>query len=117
MMSMILVWVLSALGIFLTSRIVSGFEVKSFGTAMLASLVIGFLNMIIRPILLILTLPVNIITLGLFTFVVNAIVLRMAAGVLKNFDIKGWGPAILGALVLAMINIVIFWIFPVQPAA
>lgn len=114
MISLLLVWLLSATALFLTSRIVKGFEVKSFGNAMLASLVIGFLNMILRPILLILTLPVNIITLGLFTFVVNAIVLRVAAGLLKNFNIKGWGPAILGALILAIINIVIFWLFPVQ---
>ena len=114
MVSMLLIWLLSSLGIYLTSKLVKGFEVSSFGTAMLASVIIGFLNMIIRPLLLILTLPVNVLTLGLFTFVVNAIVLRMAAGILKNFEIKGWGPAILGALVLAMINIVIFWIFPVQ---
>lgn len=114
MFSMILVWLLSALAIFITSKLVKGFEVSSFGTAMLASVIIGFLNMVIRPLLLLLTLPVNVLTLGLFTFVVNAIVLRMAAGILKNFNIKGWGPAILGALVLVMINMIIFWIFPVQ---
>lgn len=114
MISLLLVWILSAAGIFFTSRLVKGFEVKSFGSAMFASLVVGFLNTILRPLLLILTLPVNILTLGLFTFVVNAIVLRMAAGMLSNFNIKGWGPAIFGAFVLALINIVIFSIFPVQ---
>lgn len=113
MMSALLIWVLSAAGIFLTSKVVKGFAVSSFGTAMLASLVVGFLNIFLRPLLIFLTLPVNILTLGLFTFVVNAVVLRLAAGMLKNFNIKGWGPAILGALVLAMINVVIFWIFPV----
>lgn len=113
MLSLILVWVLSALGLFLTSKAVKGFEVKSFSSAMWASLILGFLNMILRPILLILTLPVNIITLGLFTFVVNAIVLRAAAGMMKNFDIKNWGTAIIGAIVLALINMLIFWIIPV----
>lgn len=113
MLSLLVLWLLSALGIYLTSRVVKGFEVATFGSAMFASLIVGFLNMILRPILLFLTLPVNILTLGLFTFVVNAVVLRLAAGILKNFNIKGWGPAILGAFVLAMINMIIFWIFPV----
>ena len=114
MFNLILVWVLSAAAIFITSKLVKGFEVRSFGSAMFASLIIGFLNMVLRPLLLLLTLPVNILTLGLFTFVVNAIVLRLAAGMLKNFDIKGWTPAIIGAFVLVVINIIIFTIFPIQ---
>lgn len=113
-MSLLLVWLLSALGLFITSRMVKGFEVASFGSAMMASFVVGFLNMILRPLLLLLTLPVNILTLGLFTFVVNAMVLRLAASMLKNFNIKGWGPAIFGAFILALVNMVIFWIFPIQ---
>jgi putative membrane protein len=113
MISLLLVWILSAAALFLTAKMVKGFEVKSFGSAMGASLLVGFLNMVLRPLLLILTLPVNILTLGLFTFVVNAIVLRLAAGMMKNFDIKGWGPAIIGAVILALINILIFSIFPV----
>lgn len=114
MISMLLVWVLSALGIFLTSKLVKGFEVGSFGNAMLASLAVGFLNMFLRPLLLFLALPVNILTLGLFTFVVNAIVLKLAAAIVKSFRIEGWMSAILGAIVLSLINIMIFWIFPVQ---
>lgn len=112
-MSLLLVWLLSALGLFITSKIVDGFEVKSFGSAMVASMVVGFLNMILRPLLLLLTLPVNILTLGLFTFVVNAMVLRLAASMLKGFNIKSWGPAIIGAFVLAIVNVIIFWMFPV----
>lgn len=112
-MSLLLVWLLSALGLFITSRIVKGFEVSSFGSAMIASMVVGFLNMILRPLLLLLTLPVNILTLGLFTFVVNAMVLRLAASMLKGFNIKSWGPAIIGAFILAIVNMIIFWIFPV----
>lgn len=80
---------------------------------MLASLLIGFLNMIFRPLLLLLTLPVNILTLGLFTFVVNATVLRLTASMLKGFNIKSWGPAIVGAFILALVNMIIFWIFPI----
>ncbi len=114
MLSLILVWLLSAAALFLTAQVVKGFEVKSFGSAMFASLVIGFLNMVLRPLLLLLTLPVNILTLGLFTFVVNAIVLRLAASLLQNFNIQGWLPAIFGAIILAIINVVIFSIFGVQ---
>ena len=111
-MSLLLVWILSSVGIFLTSRIVKGFEVASFGSAMVASIVVGLFNMTLRPILLILTLPVNFLTLGLFTFVVNAVVLRVSASLLKNFNIEGWGPAIIGAFILAVINLILFGIFP-----
>lgn len=112
MIYLILTWLLSALALFLTSKVVSGFQITDFKSAMLASVLVGLLNMILRPILLLLTLPVNILTLGLFTFVVNAIVLRAAAGLMKNFKITGWLPAILGAVVLAIINVLLFMIFP-----
>ena len=111
-MSWLLVWLVSALGLFITSKLVSGFEVKSFGSAMIASVVVGLLNMILRPILFFLTLPINIITLGLFTFVVNAIILKAAAGILKGFNIRGWGAAIIGAFVLALVNVILFWLLP-----
>ena len=115
MLSLLVVWVLSAVALMITSRLVKGFEIKNFGSAMLASVVVGFFNMILRPLLLLLTLPINILTLGLFTFIVNAIVLRAAAGVLQGFNIKSWGPAIVGAVVLAMVNVLIFWLIPVYP--
>ncbi len=113
-MTLLLVWLLSSLGLLITSKLVSGFEVKSFGSAMLASMVVGLLNVILRPILLFLTLPINILTLGLFTFVVNAIVLKAAAGILKGFNIKGWGAAIIGAFVLALVNMILFWFLPIE---
>jgi putative membrane protein len=112
MLSLILVWFMSSLALILTSKMVKGFELKSFGSAMWASLIIGFLNMILRPILILLTLPINIITLGLFTFVVNAIVLKSAAGLLKGFQISSWGIAILGAIVLAFIQMMMEFILP-----
>jgi putative membrane protein len=112
MLGLILVWILSAAALLLTSKMVKGFEIKDFGSAMIASLMIGFLNMILRPILLLLTLPLNILTLGLFTFVVNAIVLKSAAGILKGFNIKTWGDAIIGAVVLAVVQLLINFILP-----
>jgi putative membrane protein len=112
MLGLILVWFISAAALLLTSKLVKGFEIKDFSSAMIASLMIGFLNMILRPILLLLTLPLNILTLGLFTFIVNAIVLKSAAGILKGFNIKTWGDAILGAVVLAFVQLLIEFVLP-----
>ena len=95
---------LSALAIMLTAYFVRGFKVHSFGYAMLAALGIGFVNALARPILMFLTLPLNILTLGLFTFVVNALVLRLAAKLVPGFDIDGFWPAFWGALILSIIN-------------
>lgn len=110
-MQLLLLWVISALALFLTAYLVPGFKVHSFGAALWASLVVGLLNMLIRPLLLFLTLPINFLTLGFFTFVVNAIILRMAAGLLKGFDINGWFSAIIGAIVLALVNYFFFILF------
>lgn len=109
--SLLIVWFLSSLLLYLTAVVVPGFKVESFTRAMIAAVVVGFFNMFLRPLLLFLTLPINIITLGLFTFVVNAIVLRLAAGLIKGFEIKGWGPAILGAIVMALLQVVAKLIF------
>ena len=110
-MELLITWILSSTAIFVTSKIVDDFVVTSFKSAFIVSAVVGLLNMTLRPVLLILTLPVNIITLGLFTFVVNAIVLKIAASFLQSFFIKGWMPAIIGAIVLAVINMILFGIF------
>lgn len=110
-MGLLLTWLLSATGLFLTSRLVQGFVVKDFGSAIIASAVVGLLNVTLKPILWLLTLPINLLTLGLFTFVINAFVLKIAAKLLKGFDILGWAPALIGALVLALVNLVLFGIF------
>ncbi|MEA9355140.1 phage holin family protein [Bacteriovorax sp. PP10] len=105
MLYILLVWILSALALLITSKLVKGFEIKDFKAALIASLVIGLLNAVLRPILLFLTLPINILTLGLFTFVVNAIVLRLAAGMMSSFKIADWMTAIIGAFVLVIVQI------------
>lgn len=111
MLELIGVWVLSSVAIYLTAVLIPGFALKGFGSAMIAAVVLGLLNMTLRPLLLFLTLPINILTLGFFTIVVNAIVLRLAAGLLKGFEIRGWIPAILGAIVLALVQAFLFWVF------
>lgn len=113
MIYILLVWLLSALALFITSKLVRGFEIKDFKAALIASLVIGLLNAILRPILLLLTLPINILTLGLFTFVVNAIVLRLAAGMMSSFKILDWMTAIIAAFILVIVQLLmnIFVVF------
>lgn len=97
-MHIILRWLISAAAIFLVPYIVPGVTIGNIYTALIAALVIGLINLIIRPILLILTLPVNILTLGLFTLVVNAILFWLASTVVKGFEVNGFMAAFLGAL-------------------
>lgn len=107
-MVLLATWLLSAFCLYLTAMIVPSFTIKSFGSAMIVVVIIGFLNMFLRPILIFLTLPINIITLGLFTFVINAIILRISSGLSSGIEIKGWIPAIFGAVILACIQALIF---------
>lgn len=107
MLHIILVWILSAIALLITSKLVKGFELKDFKAAMVAAVVIGLLNALLKPILFILTLPINILTLGLFTFVLNAVVLKAAAGLMKSFKIADWMTAIIAAVVLAIVQILL----------
>lgn len=95
-------WAVSALSLMVTAYLVRGFKVKSFGSALAAAFVIGIANVLIWPILIFLTLPLNVLTLGLFTFVVNGMVLRICAVVLPGFAVESWGAAIFGAIILSL---------------
>src|SRR5476651_553516 len=95
-------WVVSALALLTTAYLVRGFKVKNFGAALWAAALIGLANIVIWPIVFFLTLPLNILTLGLFTFVVNGIVLKICAAIIPGFKIETWGAAIFGALVLSL---------------
>lgn len=96
----------SALAIAVTAQIVPGVELPNFLTAILAALVLGIINTIIRPVITILTLPINIITLGLFSLVVNALLILLAAALVPGFEINGFFYALLFAIVLSMVNII-----------
>jgi putative membrane protein len=101
----ILHWVVSACGLLMTAYLVPGFEVGSFGSALIAAVVIGIANWTVRPLLVVLTLPFTVITGGLFLFVVYGLVLKMCALVVPKFNIKGWIPAIIGAFVLSLLDL------------
>jgi putative membrane protein len=102
-------WVVSGLALAVTAAIVPGIHLRGFATAMVATLLIGFANYLVWPILFFLTLPLTILTFGLFIFVVDAIVLRLCAAFMKNFEITNWFSAVLGAMVLAFTSSVLHW--------
>jgi putative membrane protein len=106
-MKLIFKWLLSAAALLAVAHLYSGVEVKSFTAALIAAFVIGLLNTIVRPILVVLTLPVTVITLGLFLFVINALMFWAAASVLDGFHVRGFGAALLGSLIYSVLGIVI----------
>jgi len=103
-MRLILHWLLSALALVIVAKLVRGFEVHSFKAALIAALVIGLVNATLGFLLKVLTFPFIILTLGLFWFVVNAVMLMVASTFVSGFVVKGFVPAFWGAIVLALIN-------------
>jgi len=97
-------WLTSTGAIILTSYSLAGIHVDGFLTAFLAAAMLGIFNALFRPIALLITLPINILTLGLFTFVINALMLKMASGVISGFDVQGFWSAILGSLMISAIS-------------
>jgi putative membrane protein len=97
-------WLFLTFAIFMAAYMIDGIRVSGLPAAIMAAAVLGILNAFFRPILLILTLPLNILTLGLFTFVINAILLMMASGVIGGFDVDGFGSALLGSLFISLVS-------------
>ena len=97
-------WVLNALALFIVSKILSGIQLTDFWSAMAAAVVIGLVNALVKPLFLILTLPINILTLGLFTLVINALMLWLASSVTPGFKIDGFGTALLGSILLSVVS-------------
>ncbi|EKD90565.1 MAG: hypothetical protein ACD_30C00112G0006 [uncultured bacterium] len=106
-MNLLIALLLNAAALIITAYIVPGFRVDSFATAILAAIILGVINTFIKPILLLLTLPLNILTLGLFTFVINAVILWLAAAIVPGLTIEGVLPAILAAIVLSVVSTVL----------
>jgi putative membrane protein len=105
-MSKLLVHLLvSALLLWLVSQIVTGIHIANFGYALLAALVLGVVNFLVRPILIIVTLPITIITLGLFLIVINALMLMLTGAIVPGFQVSGFGAALLGGLLLGLFNL------------
>ena len=106
-MKLIVKWLLSAVALLAITTIYSGVQVTNFTTALFAAFVIGLFNTIVRPVLVVLTLPVTLVTLGLFLFVINALLFWAAANLLDGFEVHGFVAALLGSLIYSAFCLVI----------
>jgi len=106
-MKLLLHWVLSAIALIVVSHLVPGFHVRGLAPALIAAVVIGFLNATVGLLLKIITLPLSILTLGIFLLVINAVMILVASAVVPGFHVVGLGPAFWGAVLLALLGMVI----------
>src|SRR5262245_31445039 len=106
-MKTLLRWLLLAAALMLVAYLYPGVMVKSFGAAMLAALVLGLLNAVVRPILVVLTLPVTLVTLGLFLFIINALMFYFAANILDGLQVRDFTAALIGSLIYSACGLVI----------
>ena len=100
---------ISALGLWLAHEVVPGIEIEGTGTLVAAALLLGIVNALVRPLVLVLTLPITVLTLGLFLLVVNAAMLGLVAALLDGFRISGFGAALLGSIVVGLTSWVASW--------
>ena len=106
-MKIIVRWLLLAAALLLVAHFYPGVSVESFGAALIAALVLGLFNSLVRPLLVLLTLPVTLLTLGLFLFVINALMFWAAASVLQGFNVAGFSAALIGSLLYSACGMVI----------
>jgi putative membrane protein len=107
---MLLHWVISALAVWITSRVVPGFYVDGATAALIAAIVIGLVNATLGMFLKVITFPLTILTLGLFWFVINAIMLELASAFVRGFHIRTFGAAFVGGIVLTLVNMLLKWL-------
>ena len=106
-MKLIAKWLLSAVALLFVAQVYTGVDVPNYTSALVAAFVIGLLNMVVRPVLVVLTLPVTLVTLGLFLFVINALMFWAASGLLEGFHVRGFGAALLGSLIYSLLGVII----------
>jgi putative membrane protein len=106
-MTFLIHWLIRAVAIVITAYLLPGVKLSGFGAALFTALVLGFINTFIKPLLLLLTLPLNILTLGLFTFVINALLILITSALVPGFVVTGFGWALVFSLVLSIINYVL----------
>lgn len=103
-MTLILVWILNAVALLVVAYVLPGITVASFGSALIAALVLGLLNTLVKPVLILLTLPITVVTLGLFLLVLNALVFWFAGSILRGFHVEGFWWAVVGAVVYSLVS-------------
>jgi putative membrane protein len=107
MKGLILRWLILSVAIMVAAHLFAGIHVDGYVTALFAALVLGILNALFRPILFILTLPINVLTLGLFTFVINAVLLLMTSGITGGLVVDGFGSALFGSLIISLVSLLL----------
>ena len=112
-MTFLLKWLISTLAVIITAYLLPGVHVRNFFAALVAALVLGIINAIIRPIFVVLTLPLTVVTLGLFLFVINALLILLTSAVVPGFEVRGFWWALLFSLVLSVISWALHKIFAV----
>jgi putative membrane protein len=115
MLNLLARWILNAAALLLVAYLYPGVQVESFLSAALAALVLGLVNAFVRPLLIVLTLPVTLITLGLFLFVINALLFWFVAEIVHGFSVSGFGAALLGSILYSLITLATSWILFSRP--
>ena len=103
-MGLLLRWLILTSGIIIASYLLEGIHVSGFVPAFFAAALLGILNALFRPVLILLSLPINILSLGLFTFVINALMLVMVSGIISGFEVHGFWTAVFGSLIISIIS-------------
>ncbi len=111
MTRLILTWVLNSFALFFVMKLVPGIQIDRFSDLLIATLVIGLLNAFLRPLVILLTLPVTILTLGLFTLVINGVMFSLAAWLVQGFHVTGFGAAFLAALLFSLFSFILNMLF------
>ena len=110
-MEIIIKILINGLAVFLTAYLLRGVSIKNFGHALLVAVVLAIVNAILKPILVILTIPITILTLGLFILVINALLIMLVDAILSGFKVKNFWWALLFSIILSIINGILSWIF------
>ncbi len=106
-MNFLIRWAINTIALGITVLVVKGVHVSGVFALIVASLVIGFLNAVVKPVIIVLTLPLNILTMGMFTFVINTIMIIIASQIVRGFDVTGFWAAFVAALVMSFVNVVL----------
>ena len=111
-MELIIYWLVTGLAVAISSYLLPGVTIKNYWTALVVAVVLGLVNILIRPFILFLTLPINILTLGLFTFVVNTLMILLVSAIVSDFKVRGFLSALLFGIILAIVNYFLIMLFP-----
>lgn len=106
-MKLLIAWLVSAIAIIIAAYLLPGVQLTGFGSALIAAIIIGLINALLRPLFILFTLPLNILTLGLFTLVINAVLILLASNITPGFEVNGFWWALLFSIILTFVNTIL----------